>query len=194
MLKIHFASQTPTGCGLGSSCGWCNQRPVEQRRDFRTHEIEKHANAALVVEFGEPAQRVSERSRQNAKLLTDLEISIEADGSRSFCRSQQSLHYAWGHRHRLVGAHDQRGNSDCAVDAAPGGDREIEDHENVAGKQWRYNVAHCTGVANSAARSGRETPVALAMQVELRARLAVVKHPRHKPTLTSLKSQMPIVF
>jgi hypothetical protein len=173
------------------SCGWCNQRPVQLSRDFRAHEFEKHPNAALIVEFRETAQRLSERSRQNAELLTDLEISIEADRSGAFCRSDQRLDNARRHRHWLLDAHDQRGNSDCAVDAAPAGDREIEDHENIAGKQWRNDVAHRASVANGAPHSGCETPVALAMQVELRARLAVVKHPRHKPALPPLEIQTP---
>src|ERR1700722_8133471 len=120
--------------------------------------------------------------------------SIAAEGSTDFCSCHQPLNNARRHRHWLLDAHDQRGNSDCAVDAAPGGDREIHDHENIAGKQWRYDVAHRTSVANSTPHSGCETRVALAMQVELRARLAMVKHPRHKPTLTLLEIQTPKGF
>jgi hypothetical protein len=170
---------------------WRNARSVEERRDFRAHEFEEHTNAPSAVEMHESTKNVGEWPRQNANLLANLEVGVEANRSGAFGRRHQRLDNALRHGDRLVDSHDQRGDAEGAVDATPLVPRKIKNKENIAGEKRRQNVAQFASVPDGAPQSRSETPEAQAMEVELCSAFAMGVHARDKPTLPWLQIESP---
>ena len=129
--------------------------------------------------------------RQNANLLANLKVGVEANRSRAFGCRHQRLDNPLRHGDRLLDPDDQRGDAEGAVDATPLVPRKIKNKENIAGKQRCQNAAQFASVPDGAPQSRSETPEAQAMEVELCGAFAMGVHARDKPTLPWLQIESP---
>ena len=77
------------------------------------HDFEQDSHAPSVVKMLDTTKGLGEGSRKYANPLTDLKVAIEANRSRAFTPTDQSLDDARRHGHRLLNAHDQRGDAEA---------------------------------------------------------------------------------
>src|ERR1700722_377589 len=87
------------------------------------------------------------------------------------------------HRHGLLPTHNQRGDAKRSIDATPAMFGEIDDNEDITGKEGVQSVPQLARVPNSPPQSRKKTSEAQPMEIELRPVLLMSEHSRDEPTL-----------
>lgn len=83
----------------------------------------------------------------------------------------------------MLRAHDQGGDAERSIDAAPAMFGEIDDDEDITRKKRPHGILQLARVSNCAPHPRKEASETQPMKIELRPILLMNEHSRDKPAL-----------
>src|SRR5271165_4243443 len=158
---------------IDSALGSGHESAFELNRNGSTHDFEQHADAAGIVEAVQDSELLGKGAGGEANPSANLQAFLEAKEAVRIDRSDHRFHDAVRHRAGHLALHDEAGDAERSVDAAPALAGEIEADEEVARKERGGEIAQLAGVAHGLEPLRQKDLVGLIFQLVLRPQLAV---------------------
>ena len=134
-----------------------------------SHDLQQDSYPALLVSADKFTDVVRQRSGQHPHLLRRLHQRREREETFTSGEAGETFRHTVRNRLRSIALHDQRGDTERAIDRAPTISTKVEANEEVARKKWRLDGAKLARVTHGLQVKRKEGLVALKLELLFRA-------------------------
>ena len=148
--------------------------PVQAHRHLAAENIQQHPDASGIIQAVDDAKLFGEGPGGKAHRRADFQVRTQLQQALGIGERQHGFDDARRHRAGQVAGHDQGGNAERAVDAAPAIAVQVEEDEQVAGKERGGDGRELARMADGLAALGQEGAEFLLLELRLRPLLGIL--------------------